>query len=67
MCMFCAAVPMAASLGAVAKVKQKQATKHTETASPNWLLTLPAERVTAVVIVGLLAGSAMYHSQISPA
>jgi hypothetical protein len=62
MCICCASVPMAVSLGAMATVKQKRG-EHI----PQWLLALPAERVTAVIIVGLLAGSVMYHSQIDPA
>lgn len=62
MCICCASVPMAVSLGAMATVKQKRG-QHV----PQWLLTLPAERVTALVIVGLVAGSVAYHSQISPA
>lgn len=80
MCIFCAAVPMAGSLGAMATAKQKQAKQvpTTDTASedaaqntqpqtvPHWLMQLPAERVTVVVIAGLIAGSALYHSQSGP-
>lgn len=73
MCVFCAAVPAAVSLGAVAKAKQNQA-KHETTAAadaiphpaPNGLLALPAERVTGVVVVCLIAGSVVVHSRITP-
>lgn len=68
MCMFCAAVPATVALGAAAKAKQKEA-QHQETTVthiPNWVATLPAEKVTLVVIASLMAGSVLYHSQISP-
>ncbi|MEM6281855.1 MAG: hypothetical protein AAF787_06655 [Chloroflexota bacterium] len=74
MCVFCAAVPATVALGAAAKAKQNAAA-HTDsdvaettdaTSLPDWMLALPAERVTALVIVGLVAGSVVYHSQISP-
>ncbi len=71
MCVFCATVPMAASVGAMATAKQKQARREqaevdTPDATPTGLKAIPAERVTAVVIAGIVAGSVFYHSQISP-
>lgn len=62
MCMFCAAVPAAAALGATANVKKK---KNANTAK--WLLSVPVATTTGVVIVALMAGSVAYHSQIGPA
>jgi hypothetical protein len=68
MCVFCAAVPATVALGAAAKAKQQQSANPQTDAKPlpHWMLALPAERVAAVVIVGLMAGSAMYHTRISP-
>lgn len=68
MCVFCAAIPAAGALGAAASAKQKQA-RRDESARldvPAWVLALPAERTTLVIVGGLLAGSVIYHSQISP-
>lgn len=61
MCMFCAAVPAAAALGATANAKKK----HDNAA--RWLLSVPVATTTGVVIVALMAGSVAYHSQIGPA
>jgi hypothetical protein len=68
MCVLCAAVPATVALGAAAKAKQQQSTNPTIDAKPlpHWMLALPAERVAAVVIVGLVAGSAVCHTRISP-
>ncbi len=71
MCVFCAAVPATAALGAAATARQKQI-KREQTAADNthaaadWRLAVPAERVTLLVVAGLVAGSVVYHSQISP-
>lgn len=61
MCIFCAAIPAAAALGATAHAKQKDAT------TAKWLLSVPVAATTGVVIAALLAGSAAYHSQLGPA
>ncbi len=61
MCMFCAAVPAAAALGATANAKKNDAN------AAKWLLSVPVATTTGVVIVALMAGSVAYHSQIGPA
>ncbi len=68
MCVFCAAVPATVALSAAAKAKQQQAanTESDVKPLPKWMLAMPAERVAAVVIVGLMASSAVYHTRISP-
>lgn len=68
MCVFCAAVPATVALGAAAKAKQQQSANPEADVKPlpTWMLALPAERVAAVVIVGLVAGSAVYHTHIGP-
>lgn len=79
MCMFCAAVPMTVALGAAAHAKQQSA-KRTESQAmqeisegettnpsiPQWVVDLPTPQITLVVIGGLVAGSVVYHSRISP-
>lgn len=78
MCVFCGAVPMVVSLGAVATAKQKQAKREANEGtvdveneqeiyqnSDRWT-QFPAEKATMIVIAGLIVGSAVYHSRISP-
>jgi len=67
MCMFCAAIPMSASLGAalVGKRKERQRTAqaHGETLPVNYILTGKG----IVAITGsLLVCSAVYHLVIMP-
>lgn len=66
MCMFCAAVPMTAALGAAATAKQKRNAQQPPNATPVQpsVRKLPAEQITLVVIGGLLVGSVVYHSQL---
>jgi hypothetical protein len=64
MCVFCAAIPAAASLGVVAASKQRAAEEaaqqHGE-AKPG--VRLPAGPISAVMVVLLLAGSVIYHTR----
>jgi len=63
MCIFCAAVPMAVSLGAAASVQQKQRIKDASArgeAPPK--VRVPVGKITTVVIVGALAGSVVAHT-----
>lgn len=73
MCVFCAAVPAVGAMGAAATAKRKaakrQQTQHdtsaaTETSTnyPQWALHVPTEKLTLVVIGGLLVSSAVYHN-----
>ncbi len=67
MCMFCAAIPMSASVGVALmgqqKEKRRQAEAHEESSPPN---TVSAGKVTLVVTSGLIICSAVYHLVIMP-
>jgi hypothetical protein len=70
MCIFCAAVPATAALGAAASANQRKADDATETTvnrAAKALKSVPAGKTTAVVVAGLLTASVVYHSQIGPA
>jgi len=64
MCVFCAAIPAAASLGVVVSSKLKAAD---ETAQQRGgvkpAVRLPAGPISAGVVVLLLAGSVIYHTR----
>lgn len=57
MCVFCASIPMAAAVGAKLEADQKRANSVTELKSEK-----PITKITAGVIVLLLAGSVVYHT-----
>jgi len=66
MCVFCAAVPVAATLGAHANSKQRQAAKLAEAEGK----TLPKRKIsagpaTAIVIGGLVICSVIVHTQLN--
>ncbi len=64
MCMFCAAIPTAAALGAVAHGKQQEAKREAEReGQPAPQPKLPVAKVTAAVVAGLVIASAIYHTQ----
>ncbi len=65
MCMFCAAIPVAAASGVALNGKQLEArreaeTKNTEDAEKS--KSKPVMQVTAGVIVFLMIGSVTYHT-----
>jgi hypothetical protein len=65
MCIFCAAIPVAGSLGAMASSKQRLQIRQAEEqgkTSPKYVL--PAGKVTLGVIGGLVVCSAIYHTQL---
>ncbi len=67
MCIFCAAIPMTVSLGAVAKSKQNEQRKRAETQDqPARTSAVPVEKVTAAVVGGLIVGAVVYHTTIAP-
>ncbi|MEO0562323.1 MAG: hypothetical protein AAF125_09415 [Chloroflexota bacterium] len=71
MCIFCAAVPAAAALGAKASVDQRaaraeQSETDTPTAAAKPSFAVNAGGATAVVIAGLMTASVIYHTQIGP-
>jgi hypothetical protein len=65
MCIFCAAIPVAGSLGAMTSSKQRLRTRQAEEqgkAPPK--LVIPAGKVTLGIIGGLVVCSAIYHTQL---
>ena len=62
MCMFCAAIPVAASTGVALNGKQLQAKRQAQAAGVDKPETKPVMQVTAGVIVLLLIGSVTYHT-----
>jgi len=63
MCMFCAAIPMAATLGTVVSSKQRSAVKIAQVAGK----PMPRRRIatgplTAGVVGLLVVGSVVYHT-----
>ena len=71
MCIFCAAIPAAAALGAAAHGKQTEARRRAETVNeatteparlaPVLPHQLPIAGITGVVLVGLVVGSVVTH------
>jgi hypothetical protein len=66
MCVFCAAIPAAASLGVVASSKQRSAkTAAEQRGEVKPAARLPAGKISAGIVVLLVAGSIVYHTQLS--
>ena len=61
MCMFCAAIPVAATTGIALNGKQLKAKRQAESAGVEKPKTKPIMQVTAGVLVVLLIGSVTYH------
>lgn len=61
MCAFCAAIPVAGALGAKAQAKQRHEAERARAESQPVKKPRPIGRITAVVIIGLAAGSLVYH------
>lgn len=62
MCMFCAAIPVAAASGATLNNKQIVAKKQAEAAGIEKPETKPIMPITAGVVLLLLIGSITYHT-----
>ena len=62
MCAFCAAIPVAGVLGSKAQAKQNQQAELARAEGRPVKKPRPIGRITAVVIVGLAAGSFVYHT-----
>jgi hypothetical protein len=62
MCVFCAAIPVAAATGAAVNRKQVDAVKEAQAAGVEDPKTKPVAKVTAGVVVLLLIGSITYHT-----
>lgn len=62
MCMFCAAIPLAATAGVTLNGKQLEAKRQAEADGREKPPTKPVMQVTAGVMVLLLIGSVTYHT-----
>ena len=62
MCVFCAAIPVAATTGVALNGKQLEAKRQTETAGVEKPEVKPIMQITMGVIVLLFIGSATYHT-----
>jgi hypothetical protein len=61
MCMFCAAIPVAATTGVALNGRQLEAKKQAQSAGVEKPLTKPIMPITAGVVVVLMIGSVTYH------
>jgi hypothetical protein len=62
MCVFCAAIPVAAAAGATVNRKQLEAKRQAEAAGVEDPHAKPVGKVTAGIIVLLIIGSVTYHT-----
>ncbi len=62
MCMFCAAIPVAATAGISLNGKQLEAKRQAEAAGVEKPETKPIMQITAGAVVVLLIGSVTYHT-----
>jgi hypothetical protein len=65
--MFCAAIPMTLSIatvtrGKINERKQKTVLEQTNLSLNAPILRLPVERISAVVVTGLVVGSVLVHT-----
>jgi len=65
MCMFCAAVPLAAAAGVKLNNKQLAGERQAEIAGSEKPATQPVMQITASVVLLLLSGSVAYHTMTS--
>jgi hypothetical protein len=67
MCVMCAAIPMAVSLGAAATAKH-QAKRHDQEALGEAVphSHFSPARLTTVIVAGLVVGSVVYHTVVLP-
>ena len=61
MCMFCAAIPVAATTGVALNGKQLEAKRQAKSAGVEKPKTKPIMPITAGVVVVLMIGSVTYH------
>ena len=62
MCMFCAAIPVAATTGITLNGKQIEAKKKAESAGAEKPIPKPIMQITAGVVIVLMIGSVTYHT-----
>jgi|GEM_PF-313469 len=63
MCVFCAAIPSVAALGAAAHGQQRQKEKQAKVENQPAPKRKPIAKTTAALVVGLVIASALYHTQ----
>ncbi len=64
MCAFCAAIPVAGAIGAKAQSSQRLQSEEARAAGRPVKKPRPIGRITAIVIIGLAAGSFFYHTHL---
>jgi hypothetical protein len=62
MCVFCAAIPVAAAAGVTVNGKQLEAKREAQAAGVENPRIKPVMQVTAAAIVVLMSGSVTYHT-----
>ena len=62
MCVFCAAIPVAATTGITLNGKQIEAKKRAELSGADKPASRPIMQITAGVVVVLMIGSVTYHT-----
>ena len=62
MCMFCAAIPVAATTGITLNGKQIEAKRKAESSGIEKPATKPIMQITAGVVIVLMIGSVTYHT-----
>jgi hypothetical protein len=63
--MFCAAIPATIAVGAAAHQKQHLAQQQNEVSGKKpYKPALPAGKVSAVIVTGLVVASVVYHTQV---
>ena len=67
MCMFCAAIPMAASLGTAASARLRDKRKQAEArGEPPPKIVFPIQKATVAVIAALVVSAGLYHAAYFP-
>jgi hypothetical protein len=66
MCMFCAAIPAAAAVGANLNAKQNAARLTAEEQGLDLPAKKPIARISMAVIAILVVGSVVYHTLVAP-
>ena len=62
MCMFCAAIPVAATTGITLNGKQIEAKRKAESSGAEKPTSKPIMQITAGVVIVLMIGSVTYHT-----
>jgi hypothetical protein len=66
MCIFCAAIPMVASVGTAVTVQQRDKRREAKAHGEIVHAKLPHGKITMVVVGGLVVSAAVYHTVLMP-